>query len=379
MSLLAKTAFCTIVAKNYLGYARTLVDSLKCQHPESLIFVILADKIDDKFNPDNESFILIESENLGIAYFASFTFKYDVIEFATAIKPYALEFILKNYDVTQLIYLDPDIYVFQKLNYIFSLLNIYSIILIPHITESFPEDGKGMVDQDILLAGIYNLGFIGVKKTNETEFFLKWWQHKLYDKCLMDSSNGMCVDQKWLDFAPVMFKEVYIILESGYNVSYWNLHQQEIQFQSNVWYCNKKLLYFYHFSGFDINKLEEISKYQNRYNLNNRPELRELFEFYRDLLLKNQQNQCYEWNYTYNYFSDGSKIKKQDRKYYYSLGNNRHNINSNPFDKKSYIQWKKKAIFIIIRRKVKIFLSHYQSVLHIIEKLLLFYRKITSR
>ena len=79
MSLLAKTAFCTIVAKNYLGYARTLVDSLKCQHPESLIFVILADKIDDKFNPDNKSFILIESENLGIAYFASFTFKYDVI------------------------------------------------------------------------------------------------------------------------------------------------------------------------------------------------------------------------------------------------------------------------------------------------------------
>lgn len=357
-----KNAFCTIVAKNYLGYARSLAYSIKQCHPESLIFCILADKIDGKFISESEPFTLIESSNLGISHFESLSFKYDVVELATAVKPYALEFILNNYGITQLIYLDPDIYVFKRLDYIFSLLQKYSILLTPHITQSFPEDDKGMIDQHILLAGIYNLGFIGIANSPDTKLFLKWWQNKLYNYCLMDSANGMCVDQRWIDFVPIFFKGVYIILEDGYNISYWNLHQQNIEFKDDTWVCNQDLLYFYHFSGVNINNLEEISKYQNRYNLTNRPELRPLFEFYRNLLLQNKQDECCLWDYTYSKFSDKSKIKIQDRKDYYRLGNNRHSIISNPFDKKQYYHWKKLSISILIRSWIGIFFSRFQTL-----------------
>jgi hypothetical protein len=306
---------------------------------------------------------------LGIPNFESFSFKYDVVELATAVKPYTLDFIIRNYAITQLIYLDPDIYVFQRLDYIFSLLEKYSIVLTPHITHSFPEDDKGMIDQHILLAGIYNLGFIGITNSPEAQLFLKWWQNKLYNYCLMDSANGMCVDQKWIDFATVFFKGVYIILENGYNVSYWNLHQQEIEFKDNIWFCNENYLYFYHFSGFNINNLEEISKYQNRYNLTVCSNLKPLFEFYRNLLLQNEQNKCYLWDYAYSHFSDGSKVKNQDRKDYYRLGNNRHNIVSNPFDKKYYIQWKTQSIGILIKSYIGRFLTKFQTLRNFIKKL----------
>jgi len=349
MNLLNKTAFCTIVAKNYFGYARSVAQSLRLKHPESLIFCFLADRIDNKFVQENEDFILIESHELGIPNFESFCFKYDVVELATAIKPYAMKFILERYNVSKLIYLDPDIYVFQRLDFIFSLLEDHSIVLTPHITQSFPEDGKGMVDQHILLAGIYNLGFIGIANTKNTKLFLEWWQHKLYEYCLMDSANGMCVDQKWLDFAPIMFKGVYVMQKDGYNISYWNLHEHKLEYKEGTWYCDNEFLYFYHFSGFSIKNITIISKYQNRFSLINRPELKPLFEFYKELLLLNRQDECSKWAYSYGFYSDGSKIQNHDRKSYYILGINRHEVSSNPFEKKHYLQWKIKSIFFSLR------------------------------
>ncbi|MBE9175112.1 glycosyl transferase [Synechocystis salina LEGE 06155] len=359
------TAIFTIVAKNYLAYAKTLCNSIQEKHPEVCIFIVLADTFQDSncSFKDVYPFELIFSEQLGIPFFSSFSFKYDVVEFATAIKPYAMHFIFSNYTVDKLIYLDPDIHIFQRLDYILSLLEKHSIVLTPHITKSFPNDGKGMIDRHILLAGLYNLGFIGISRTKITDLFLTWWKEKLYDECLMDSANALCVDQKWIDFVPLMFKDVYVIFHPGYNVAYWNLHERQVIFKDGVWHCNDQLLFFYHFSGIQVDNLDLLSKYQNRYNLSNYPELRKMFIFYKDLLVSNNYAKYSHETYSYNFFTDGSRIKSGDRKHYYLLGAKRHTIVDDPFDKSRYMIWKSKAIVSSIKTKLKFLKSKINLIL----------------
>jgi len=324
--------FCTIIAKNYLGYARVLVQSLKLHHPNLPCFVLIVDEVIDEFAPQNEEFTLISIDKLNIPNIKAFTFKYNITELSTAVKPYLLEYLIKAYVLEKIIYLDPDIYVFKPLDYIFELLDRYSIILTPHITKALPNDGLLIDEQNLLLSGVYNLGFIAITNTSSSSSLLSWWQDKLYDQCIIDHANALFVDQRWVDLVPAIFNEVYLLKEPGYNVAYWNLHERSLSYQEEVWYCNQKLLYFFHFSGIVLSEINTISKYQNRYSLINKPELKPLFESYRESLLINQQQEISQWKYGYGYYSDGTVIENQERKFYYYLGPTRHNQFPNPFD-----------------------------------------------
>ena len=51
---------CTIVSANYLPYARVLGASVREHHPDARFVVLLVDRVDGRFDPDNEPFELIE-------------------------------------------------------------------------------------------------------------------------------------------------------------------------------------------------------------------------------------------------------------------------------------------------------------------------------
>jgi hypothetical protein len=49
-------AVCTIVAKNYLAYARTLMKSLRLRHPDLALYVLFVDDVADFVDPRVEPF-----------------------------------------------------------------------------------------------------------------------------------------------------------------------------------------------------------------------------------------------------------------------------------------------------------------------------------
>lgn len=215
---------CTAVSKNYLAFARVLSRSLREQHPSARIFVLLVDRLESAFDPEKEPFELIELEELdNIPEPKNFFFKYRPIELNTAAKPYLFEHLFRKYGFTKLIFLDPDILVLDSLKTVWDLLDSNNIILTPHITEPYDDD-RNPDEKHILQSGIFNLGFIAMANTPATNDFLKWWQKRLYDFCFMDISQGMHVDQNWVNFAPVMFEGVHILKDPAYNIAYWNLH-----------------------------------------------------------------------------------------------------------------------------------------------------------
>ena len=298
-----KIAF-TICSINYLAQAVTLGNSLTEQNPDYTFIIALVDKIIEP-TPlfENLPYPLIEVDKINIQNFKSFYSRYNITELNTAVKPYFFDYLFNcNPEVDSILYFDPDIYVYNKFTALEAALDKNQIILTPHITEPI-FDAKTPGETDFLNTGLYNLGFIGLKRGVDTFKLLEWWKERLKYYCYIDFEKGLFVDQIWLNFAPIFFKNVFILHDPGYNMAYWNLHERIFSQKEDGQYivnCESPLV-FYHFSGYDFNKIYEISKYQTRTSFMNRPELFDLFNNYKEIVMsfghsKFQQVNCYYIN-----------------------------------------------------------------------------------
>lgn len=361
-------AACTIVSKNYLPFARTLTDSYIRHHKDARVFVLLIDKVDGYFDPSKENFQLIELDDLdNIENKEQIVFKYNIIEFSTAVKPFFIEYIFKHHPVKQLLYFDPDILITNPLNRVQNLLATYSIVVIPHITSPIPISDKELPNEiTFLQCGAYNLGFIGLSRSEETFRFIQWWKERLLHYCLHDIQNGLFVDQKWIDMVPALFDGVFILKEPGYNVAYWNLHEKKFSSRNDGLMVNGMPLYFFHFSGLDVDRIESISKYLTRYRLSNFKELRRLFELYKELLIKNGYEAAKIWPYSYGFFDNNKRIRDIDRRKYWAMGEKVEKF-GNPFKTKGlrsfyeYLRWHQWE-WIIYKNIISFGLKHKERI-----------------
>jgi hypothetical protein len=87
---------------------------------------------------------------------------------------------------------------------------------------------------------------------------------------------------------PIYFKGVYILKDPGYNMGHWNLCERKVSVSNSVYFVNEKYpLIFFHFSGFDFNEPQLISKYQTRYDFALRNDLVVLFKDYFNVVIEN--------------------------------------------------------------------------------------------
>ena len=166
MKLPGPTTICTIVAKNYLAYARTLAESFHSYHPGGRVFVLVVDQPDGYFDPVHEPFTVVTCAGLGIANFDQMRFRYTVLELCTAVKPFLLEYLLDRYQLDHVIYLDPDIACYAPLSPLREALHTHQIVLTPHLLAPI-DDARHPSELEILQAGAYNLGCIGVAQGPE--------------------------------------------------------------------------------------------------------------------------------------------------------------------------------------------------------------------
>ena len=311
-------AVCTISSKNYLGLVRVFAESVHRSNPGIPVYVLLVDRVENKFDPVNEPYILITLDELdNIPNPPHFFFKYDPIELNTAAKPYFLDFLFRKFGIEKICYFDPDILVFSGLDTIWNLMDIHSMVITPHITSPYQDDLHPN-EMEINLAGVFNLGFIALANTPTSAAFLTWWQARLYDYGYMNPSLGMHVDQNWVNFAPVMFSDVFILRDPAYNIAYWNLHERghRLRFQDDTLYIDNRIATFFHFSGFDPDNINAISRHQNRFKLAEFPNLQPLFAYYRTLLQHSNYAEIKKWTYTFGRFDNGIIIPQFARVLY---------------------------------------------------------------
>lgn len=282
----------TICSANFLPYAKSLGDSLKEHNCKHNFFIFLLDRypnIDGSFFSPHQ---IITVTDIGLVNFSEMEEKYTIFELSCAMKPFIADYIFKREkECDKLFYFDSDILIFNQLSEAEKALEDCSILLTPHLISTKEFDGKIEIEKNILRTGIYNAGFFGLKKSKETNDFLEWWKYKMENYCFNDLDNGFFVDQLWLNLAVTIFTGVKLILNEGYNVAYWNLDEREITLRNGKYFVNETCpLVFYHFSGFDLDAENLLSKHFSQQSFEKWPVCLSLFNIYKTKALSNNRD-----------------------------------------------------------------------------------------
>ncbi len=311
-------AACTIACRNYLAQARALFASVRRHEPAARLYLLVLDGHPDEVEVD-PAITVVDPAALPIPDFSAMSFKYGVVEFNTAVKPYFLSLLMREFDEEEVVYFDPDIIVMRRLDELKRDLGGASILLTPHITRPIPADGLTPSDQDIMISGAYNLGFIGVRRGEETERFLRWWEERLEDGCRIDVGNGLFTDQKWIDLVPGLFPGTRVLRDESYNVAFWNLHERQIGTEGDDYTVNGRPAAFFHISGFDPLRPDRLSKHQTRTQVEEGSGLERLLNDYAGRLARHGWEEAARIPYGYARFDDGVEIHPLLRKLYLEL------------------------------------------------------------
>ncbi len=259
-------AYCTILSTNYLAKALTLAETLQRHHPGSRLTVLVIDSPDAAHlaDVDQPGVDIVGTDALGLParQVLQLATIYDLVEFATAIKPPLLMRMLETAE--QAAYLDPDTYVTSPMVELSPALEATDggILLTPHFLEPVPPDAE-LQETHLLTVGVYNLGFCAVDQRALP--FLDWWWGHLVEECLWEPLSGLFVDQKWVDIGSVMF-HAGAWQHRGYNVSVTNLHERPLVLDDSGFGIAGAepdsvgdRLRLFHFHAFDTSKPDELS------------------------------------------------------------------------------------------------------------------------
>jgi len=280
----------TICSNNYLGYARALAGSIEenCDISEFIIFICDVKRPDIDYESIHGCRLVFPAE-LGIAGWADMVERYTTVELNTSIKPFAFDWCFENYEDDYVCFLDPDVYVLADLSCCVEEIGDRNLLLTPHIYNPIPLDGFFPKEDLFNQYGLYNLGFLIVRRSAESHKFLGWWSEHTRCNCYARAREGVFVDQLPINLATIFFKGVVISQNRGLNVAPWNNHEREVVSYDETYYlADGAPLVFYHFSNYEKhNHSGATHPSYNRCPVGDHPVLVELYREYSAKLIEN--------------------------------------------------------------------------------------------
>lgn len=243
----------TSCSLNYLPKARVLAETLAATDPGARLTLCLNDRLPDWLDPAAEPFDEVWTP-ADLGYDPGWVFQHNVMELCTAVKGRALMRLIEAGDAELIVYLDPDVAVYNPLALVDGYLGEASIGLVPHILA--PEEtelGVELTEISVAAHGVYNLGHLILRPDARGRAFARWWAARLDRYCFDDRARGLFTDQRWVDLAPAIFDGVAILKIPNLDVASWNiggrtLRQGRADDPSSVAVDGWPLV-TYHFSG----------------------------------------------------------------------------------------------------------------------------------
>lgn len=291
----------TSICANYLHKARTLADSVKKHMPDAHFVVCLVErKIKDNFLYPSFDEIILAKDAWG-GNFDRFIYKHAIVEASTAVKGQFFRHLYEKYpQEKELIYLDPDTFVYDDFVELKALLKDHPIILCPHLLQ------PGNIDMELSSTahGVYNLGFLAVNNSDEAKKFINWWADRLGMFCYDDIPRGIFTDQKWVDLAPCFF-DVYICKHHGYDFATWSLLDCGMTVDKDVYKVHGDPLRFIHFSGYG----RTAEKCMTDWLPEGKHPFRDLYAAYSKLHDSNNNDHISQTTWSYAVYESGEPIK----------------------------------------------------------------------
>jgi glycosyltransferase involved in cell wall biosynthesis len=302
----------SIVARNYLPQARVLARSFRRHHPDGRVLVLVLDADADQADGlrAGEPFDVVTPDELALepAELRRMTTIYDVLELATALKPFLLRHLVVDRGEPTATYLDPDIEVFSPLDDLHELALAHGLVLTPHRLVPLDHDGRHPSDTVFSLSGAYNLGYVTVSAAASP--FLDWWAERCRRDCINSMGEGLFVDQRWVDLAVTYFAH-HVVRDPGCNVAYWNLDSNPLTREGGRFLAGGVPLRFFHYSAYDPDVPHLLSRHQGerpRVLLSEEPALRELCRRYGQQLEAEGWSECRTLGYGLDRAPNGLRL-----------------------------------------------------------------------
>ena len=237
-------SFCTIVNTKYLPQAQILINTFRREYPDHRFVTLITDieTIDFEFLVGSE-IVTLKCLDIDDKKIQNMRLIYDVVEFATAMKPHLLMHLLR--DSVTATYLDPDIVVFSRLDFATSMAKEFGVAITPHRLTPSTQLNFGITELSFLRYGAFNLGFISVGTKGYP--MLRWWSERLELYSTRFPNGVVFTDQKWIDLVPSFFDH-YIVKDPGYNFAPWNIDERNLIKSEGCYFIDSSPLVFVHFS-----------------------------------------------------------------------------------------------------------------------------------
>ena len=348
----------TICARNYIGLARVLGQSVARHGGDTSFRIYVAEGIDAE-----TAAIAAEAEVGNAAIFsapdalggiidpiefANMAFMYNLTEFCTALKAACFSHAFaEGHDTC--IYMDPDIFLMADIGLITGALDGSAILMTPHLCLPAMAEGP-RPDHGILATGIYNLGFLALRRHPETPRFLGWWHERLRRQAFNDNYRSLYTDQRWMDFVPSLFpaEAVRVWRHLGCNVAPWNYHERRVgragggdgddagfvvEARDESAPDDVFPLIFLHFSGFDFRRILDGQFDQlNLADAETHADLLPIYKLYGEAIraMSDEMKQYLTLPYGFDRFADGSPILPTHRRLF-RIWRERHGNAADPF------------------------------------------------
>ncbi|MCF8369930.1 MAG: hypothetical protein K9G76_12890 [Bacteroidales bacterium] len=285
-----KCAFTTATI-SYLPKAFTLAKTFLKFNENYHFYIFLIDPLEDRIKPFvQEQITYISIDRLEIEGFSEVVNEYNISEISFSLKPALSLWLLETKPAMEFVfYFDADMAFYHDVSIAESMLNSYDLLLTPHFHHPVTDD-KIPTELDILRTGIYNMGFAAFRNSSNAKDILRWWKNRVFKYGIENHDLGLTADQMWMNLAPVFFKNVGLIEDTGYNFAYWNVHERELTLQNSKYMVNKSYpLVFVHFADFNPEKPEWLTnrKHFNRILPGQNKCIDQLCADYQEILFKN--------------------------------------------------------------------------------------------
>ena len=273
----------TICSNNYLAQALVLWKSVQLHEPAATFIIGLIDEKQEAIDYHSFGCEVLEAKSIE-ATITELAKKYNIIELNTCLKPRYFQYFFENRNAKQVIYLDPDICLYHPLQQMDAHLLEHDFVITPHTLSPIPLDGHTPQENLFLNYGLYNLGFLAVKKSEQVMQFIEWWKDRTYHNGYDKPAIGLFTDQLWINLVPVYFNKVAILTNPAYNMAPWNLHERQLDTEKGYFRVNGEYpLAFFHFSSIHP-AVMKLHKEYTRFQWADRPDLHELYTTYQQAL-----------------------------------------------------------------------------------------------
>ncbi len=240
-------AYCTYFDSGYLSRGLALIESLRANGDEAEVWIMaLDDAVYDYFTQAGlENVTVISVSELEAAEPALATVKPERsrMEYYFTCTPLLIRFVMNRHETpTSVIYLDADMYFFDRPSLVLDAMGDGSVGIIEH---RYPP----RLEKRLAKYGRFNVGWVGFAADERGRDCLDWWAASTLEWCFDIPLDGKYADQGYLDAFPEKFDGVSILAPLGLDLAPWNSARFTLSLTQGAVHVDDDPLVFFHFHG----------------------------------------------------------------------------------------------------------------------------------